>query len=169
MRAAFDAVEVSGGQLTIVVPETTPTTDPCALPDLAGYSGSDNRLYRIEVHDGGGLSQVRLKWSRDNGSELFAARLDTSQNLVFDPGTPLAAGDIVEVRSHVVDLGDDTLARVSAGGFVPPSARSGSSRSSPPSRSRARPTRSSSASSTRTTRSCPWRSTTATASSPTPC
>lgn len=119
LRAAFDAVEVSGGRLTIDVPEATPTSDPCALPDLAGYSGSDNRLYRIEVHRGGGLSQVRLKWSRDNGSELFAARLDTDENLVFDPGTPLAAGDIVEVLSHVVDLGDDVLATVSAGGFVP--------------------------------------------------
>ena len=112
MRAAFDAVEVSGGLLTIDVPDTTPTTDPCALPDLAGYSGSDNRLYRVEVHRGGGLSQVRLKWSRDNGSELFDARLDASQNLVFDPGTPLAAGDIVEVLSNVVDLGDDALAQV---------------------------------------------------------
>ena len=119
IRAAFDAVEASGGLLTIDVPDTTPTTDPCALPDLAGYSGSDNRLYRIEVHQGGGLSQVRLKWSRDNGSELFEARLDDSQNFVFDVGTPLAAGDIVEVLSNVVDLGDDALARVSAGGFVP--------------------------------------------------
>ncbi len=119
VRAAFESVDVSGGQLTIEVPEATPTTDPCALPDLAGYSGSDNRLYRIEVHRGGGLSQVQLKWSRDNGSELFPVRLDASENLVFDPGTPLAAGDIVEVLSHVVDLGDDVRATVSAGGFAP--------------------------------------------------
>ena len=119
IRAAFEAVEVSGGQLTVDVSDTTPTTDPCALPDLAGYSGSDNRLYRIEVHRGGGLSQVRLKWSRDNGSELFEASLDNSQNFVFDVGTPLAAGDIVEVLSSVVDLGDDVLGQVSAGGFVP--------------------------------------------------
>jgi hypothetical protein len=119
VRGAFDAVEVSGGQLTIDVPDTTPTTDPCALPDIAGYSGSDNRLYRVEVHRGGGLSQVQLKWSRDNGSEVFAARLDTSKNLVFDPGIALAAGDIVEVLSNVVDLGDDALADVNAGGFVP--------------------------------------------------
>ena len=62
---------------------------------------------------------MRLKWSRDNGSELFAATLDDSENLVFPPDTPLAAGDIVEVLSNVVDLGDDTLATVSAGGFVP--------------------------------------------------
>ncbi|HEY5880201.1 MAG TPA: DUF6519 domain-containing protein [Nakamurella sp.] len=120
IRAAFANVEVSGGRLNINVPESTPTTDPCALPDIAGYSGSDNRLYRVEVHRGGGLSQVRLKWSRDNGSELFAARLDgAGQNLVFDAGTALAAGDIVEVLSNVIDLGDDALAQVGATGFVP--------------------------------------------------
>lgn len=118
LGAAFASVVQSGGQLTIDVPDSTPSTDPCALPDPAGYSGADNRLYRVEVHDGGGLSQVRLKWSRDNGSELFAARRD-GQTLLFDAGTPLAAGDIVEVLSHVVDLGDEALAQVSAGGFVP--------------------------------------------------
>lgn len=120
IRAAFANVEVSGGRLTVNVSESTPTTDPCAPPDIAGYSGSDNRLYRVEVHRGGGLSQVRLKWSRDNGSELFAARLDgAGQNLVFDAGTALAAGDIVEVLSNVIDLGDDALAQVGATGFVP--------------------------------------------------
>jgi hypothetical protein len=118
-RAAFAQVEVSGGQVTIAVPEASPTTDPCALPDVAGYSGADNRLYRVEVHTGGALAALRLKWSRDNGSELFAARLNASRNLVFDAGTPLAAGDIVEVLDNVVDLGDDALAVVGAGGFTP--------------------------------------------------
>ena len=120
LREAFDSAHVSGGRLTIEVPETTPTTDPCALPELAGYSGSDNRLYRIEVHRGGGLSEVRLKWSRDNGSELFAAQLDGNDSFVFPASTAPAAGDIVEVLSHVVDLGDDAVGQVSAGGFTPP-------------------------------------------------
>lgn len=119
LRAAFDRVAVSGAELTISVPAATPVTDPCALPDPAGYRGADNRLYRLEAHTGGGLSQVRLKWSRDNASELFAALPDPAGRLVFEAGTPLAAGDIVEVLSNVVDLGDDVLARVSAGGFVP--------------------------------------------------
>lgn len=119
LRAAFSEVEVSGGEVTIDVPAVTPTTDPCALPDAAGYSGVDNRLYRVEVHEGGGLSEVRLKWSRDNGAELYAARLDVTDNLVFDAGTALADGDLVEVLSNVVDLGDDALAEVSAGGFQP--------------------------------------------------
>ena len=120
LREAFDSVQVSGGRLTIDVPETTQSSDPCALPELAGYSGSDNRLYRVEVHRGGGLSELRLKWSRDNGSELFAARLDSNDDLVFPASAAPAAGDIVEVLSHVVDLGDDALGQVSAGGFTPP-------------------------------------------------
>jgi hypothetical protein len=119
IRAAFGEVEKSGGRVTIDVPETTPTTDPCALPELAGYSGSDNRLYRLEVQRGGGLSDVRFKWSRDNGADLFAANLTTDGKLKFDAGTPLESGDIVEVLSNVVDLGDEALASVGAGGLVP--------------------------------------------------
>lgn len=119
VRAAFRSITASGGEVEIQAPEATPASDPCALPDVGGYSGSDNRLYRFEVHRGGSLSQVRFKWSRDNGSELFAAR-EQSGNLVLDAGTPLAAGDLVEVLTHVVDLGDDTLGEVGATTFDPP-------------------------------------------------
>jgi hypothetical protein len=119
IKDAFLRVEPSGAELTVTVASSTPVSDPCALPDVAGYSGADNRLYRIEVHHGGPLAQLRLKWSRDNGSELFAAQLDVSGNLVFPAGTPLVAGDIVEVLSNVVDLGDDELAHVDLGGLVP--------------------------------------------------
>ena len=121
MRRRFAALAPSGGELTIEVPQATPTADPCALPDVAGYSGADNRLYRIEVHQGGAPGVARLKWSRDNGSELFAARLSSAADrLVFDTGTPLADGDIVELLSHVVDLGDSALGRVDATVFVAP-------------------------------------------------
>lgn len=119
IRGAFDVVEESLGELTVEASQATPATSPCDLPDVAGYSGADNRLYRFEIHRGGGLGQVQIKWSRDNGSELFAAELDNG-NLLFDAGTPLAADDLVEVLSHVVDLGDDELANVAADWFVPP-------------------------------------------------
>ena len=119
IREAFTRVQPSEAELTIEVASSTPIADPCALPDVAGYSGADNRLYRIEVHRGGSLGQVRLKWSRDNGSELFAAQRDVTGNLVFPAGTPLVAGDLVEVLSNVVDLGDFSFARVEFGTFVP--------------------------------------------------
>jgi hypothetical protein len=116
---AFGSVEVSGGELEVSVPQGAPSTDPCALPQAEGYSGDDNRLYRIEVHRGGSLAQVQLKWSRDNGSELFAATLSVGRELVLDAATPLAAGDLVEVLSSVIDLGDDAHARVASGLFAP--------------------------------------------------
>ena len=42
------------------------------LPPLAGYRGIENRLYRIEIHNGGALGTARFKWSRDNGSIVSA-------------------------------------------------------------------------------------------------
>jgi hypothetical protein len=118
-HSAFDAVEESGGELFLTVPAGSTTPDPCALPSAEGYSGDDNRLYRIQVHSGGSLSQVLFSWSRDNASELFAATLSVSGELVLDAATALAAGDLVEVLSSVVDLGDDQQGSVSAAGFVP--------------------------------------------------
>jgi len=116
---AFDAVEVSGGELVLTVPAGAATSDPCALPESGGYSGDDNRLYRIEVHDGGSLAQVRFKWSRDNGSDLVAATVSATGDLILAATTTLAAGDIVEVLSSVVDLGDDVGATVAPGVFMP--------------------------------------------------
>ncbi len=164
VREAFTRFAPSDAELTIAVASSTPVSDPCALPDVAGYSGADNRLYRIEVHHGGFLGELRLKWSRDNGSELFVAQLDTG-NLVFPAGTPLAAGDLVEVLSSVVDLGDDEFAMVSLNGFVPPRRAVGQLAQLAGSTWRPRRTRSPSGSSIRTTPACRWRSTTATASS----
>ena len=48
--------------------------DPCILPPASGYRGLENRLYRIEIHNGGALGTARFKWSRDNGSIVSAVR-----------------------------------------------------------------------------------------------
>lgn len=119
-RAAIGSTVESGGTLTVATAAGSVAADPCDLPDPGGYSGSDNRLYRIQVHRGGGLTSVRLTWSRDNGSELFPASLNAEEELVVDADSPLAGGDVVEVLDDVTDLGDEALAEVSAGGLVPP-------------------------------------------------
>jgi Family of unknown function (DUF6519) len=36
-----------------------------------GYLGTENRLYRVEIHDAGALGEATFKWSRHNGSVLF--------------------------------------------------------------------------------------------------
>ncbi len=62
----------STGRLTAHVPPTPPETDPCIPAPGGGYQGLENRLYRVEIHDGGGLGTATFKWSRDNGSVVFA-------------------------------------------------------------------------------------------------
>ncbi|NJN88102.1 MAG: hypothetical protein HC881_19660 [Leptolyngbyaceae cyanobacterium SL_7_1] len=47
--------------------------DPTSAIDRAGtYQGGDNRLYRVEIHQGGAIDQATFKWSRDNGSIVSA-------------------------------------------------------------------------------------------------
>jgi len=56
--------------------------DPCVIAAAARYRGCENQLYRIEVHAGGMPSTdaeegATFKWSRENGSVIFA---------IIDPG-----------------------------------------------------------------------------------
>ncbi len=106
--------------------------DPCDIPLQGGYRGLDNRLYRFEVHTGGDLGACLLKWSRNNGSELYRAsdvtlQGNTISELIFAADTPLKAGDLVEVLNEYIDLTDLSPAVVdSVGGtFTPAERRSG--------------------------------------------
>lgn len=58
----------SAGRLTTEAIAPPAPDDPCILPPQGGYRGLENRLYRVEIHDGGALGTARFKWSRDNGS-----------------------------------------------------------------------------------------------------
>ena len=58
----------SAGRLSSWADQPPAPADPCAVAPVGGYRGTENRLYRVEVHDGGGPGQATLKWSRDNGA-----------------------------------------------------------------------------------------------------
>ncbi|HWT13952.1 MAG TPA: DUF6519 domain-containing protein [Allosphingosinicella sp.] len=62
----------SAGRLTTRAVAPPAPTDPCILPQVAGYRGLENRLYRVEIHEGGPLGVARFKWSRDNASLVAA-------------------------------------------------------------------------------------------------
>jgi hypothetical protein len=47
-------------------------SDPCRFEPQGGYRRLENRLYRVEVHDGGPRADATFKWSRDNGSLAFS-------------------------------------------------------------------------------------------------
>jgi hypothetical protein len=59
----------SGLLITGVVPSSS--SGPCALTPATGYSGLENQLYRIEIHQGGSTTSTppaTFKWSREDAS-----------------------------------------------------------------------------------------------------
>ena len=56
------------------------------LPPEARYRSEENRLYRVEIHNGGQAgSGATFKWSRDNGSVTFPVdtmALDTESKII---------------------------------------------------------------------------------------
>ena len=57
----------SAGRLTTDT-ATFGSTNPCLIPPSGGYTGLENQLYRIEIHQGGAPGTATFKWSRDNAS-----------------------------------------------------------------------------------------------------
>ena len=92
-------IQPSAGRLTTAAVGAPKSTDPCIVNPAGGYRGTENRLYRVEVHDGGPLGTATFKWSRDNGSvatsitalnagrdELTVTRTARDSVLRFSPG-----------------------------------------------------------------------------------
>ncbi|MFF8395691.1 DUF6519 domain-containing protein [Streptomyces sp. NPDC016172] len=75
--------------------------DPCLVKPDARYRGPENQLYRVEVHAGGETKDATFKWSRENGSVVFAVdELDGTwvqlASLGHDAKLDLDVGDHVE-------------------------------------------------------------------------
>jgi hypothetical protein len=75
--------------------------DPCLVKPDARYRGPENQLYRVEVHEGGEAKDATFKWSRENGSVVFAVdELDGTwvqlASLGHDDKLDLDVGDHVE-------------------------------------------------------------------------
>ena len=94
--------------------------DPCVIAADARYRGCENQLYRVEIHQGGPAGTASFKWSRENGSVVFAvtrsdlgaAADDGSAQLTVtlarlgrDTRLGLAANDWVELVDDRYTLG----------------------------------------------------------------
>ncbi|MEZ4293408.1 MAG: DUF6519 domain-containing protein [Polyangiaceae bacterium] len=112
--AAFEAVNGGTGKLKLTTKVTPDNLDPCAIPEADGYTGADNRFYRFEVHEGGDLGDVRIKWSKNNGSDAFAVASISpdGKSLILAPGAEVKDGDLIELVDETDDLGDVALATV---------------------------------------------------------
>jgi len=93
----------------------TETTDPCVISPDASYRGLDNRLFRVEIHEPGGLLNGKLagdpkfKFSRDNGAEVYPIRTIEGTTVLLeslgrDQRTALRVNDWVEVVDDEVLL-----------------------------------------------------------------
>lgn len=103
---------LSEGTLTTLQPIDTQPEDLCRLPDPANFTGRENHLYRVEIHDGGAVGVARFTWSRDNAAfavGIKAASADgrtlTLMSLGRDQATALRQGDLVEICDDASELG----------------------------------------------------------------
>jgi hypothetical protein len=72
----------SAARLTIHLDPESQPDDPCLVATTGGYTGLENQLYRIEIHDSGTLGSATFKWSRDNASVVTPVEEFVSDTLV---------------------------------------------------------------------------------------
>ncbi|HEX4960386.1 MAG TPA: DUF6519 domain-containing protein [Thermoanaerobaculia bacterium] len=83
---------------------------PPALAARSAGAPADNELFRVEVHQGGGLGAATFKWSRDNGVAVAVVAAVAGNDLTLaSPPSPgpqklFAAGQWVEVTSRAAGL-----------------------------------------------------------------
>jgi len=75
-------------------------------PEL-DYTGLNNSLYRIEIHNAGHAETATFKWSRNNGADVVAITGFPKPNAVIVPDDRLlCCGDVVELCDDVSELAD---------------------------------------------------------------
>ncbi|HEY0555605.1 MAG TPA: DUF6519 domain-containing protein [Thermoanaerobaculia bacterium] len=91
-------------------PGGDPVPPPVTLAARSAGTPLDNQLFRVEIHQGGGLGQATFKWSRDNGVAVAAITTIAGNDLTLaSPPSPapeklFAAGQWVEVTSRAAGL-----------------------------------------------------------------
>jgi parallel beta-helix repeat protein len=106
----MDIITPSGGRLSWEAVGTQEPDDPCRIPPSAGYRALENRLYRVEIHDGGDPGPATFKWSRYNGTvaSRVTAIPELDQLIVDSTGRDdvlrFNAGDRVEVTDDHLEL-----------------------------------------------------------------
>lgn len=105
-----DIIRPSDGRLSTDAVGVVTPDDPCLIPPTGGYRGLENRLYRVEIHDGGEAGTATFKWSRDNSSiatsvtaitaldKLTVARIGRDNTLRF------GVGDWVEITDDFLEF-----------------------------------------------------------------
>jgi nitrous oxidase accessory protein NosD len=107
----------SAGRLTTWTREVPGEPNPCLVPPGGGYKGSENQLYRVEVHNPGALGDASFKWSRDNASvQASIVRVPDETHLVLDS---LGRDEVLRFKAgNWIEIIDDWMELVSGNGFM---------------------------------------------------
>lgn len=116
----------SGARLTTDRQLNPAPPDPCTAPPTAGYTGLENQLYRVEIHDDGSVGAATFKWSRDNAS-VAARVLGITGNTTLNVDTVgkdgllrFSDGDWIEITDDHRELAGlpGIVRRIKSGGGV---------------------------------------------------
>lgn len=109
-----DIIAPSTGRLTTgYTPATSTTPGPCVIEPAGGYTGLENRLYRVEVRKSGGYGTAEFVWSRDNASlnadvsevKTIAGRTEiTVSRLGWDQVVKLKKDDWIELLDDDIEF-----------------------------------------------------------------
>jgi hypothetical protein len=88
-------------------------TEPCLIEPQSRYRGTENQLYRVEIHDGGIVldndDAPTFKWSRENGSIVFPIK---------GPSSISIGGKNTSIELELLHLGRDGRLGLSTGDWV---------------------------------------------------
>ena len=108
-----EAIASPDGQLSARARPPEVSDDPCIVPPGARYTGLDNRLYRVEIRQGGEPGEATFIWDDVNGSDAFPIEefvdgQPTVRIRVGSAGQPgirsLNSADMVEVTDDRLEL-----------------------------------------------------------------
>lgn len=106
-----DLIAPSTGRLSTGTFDIAAVPDPCELPPSGGYTGLENQLYRVEIHDAGAPGgTATFKWSRDNASvaSRVATRVSATEleldSLGRDEVLRIKVGDWVEITNDAREM-----------------------------------------------------------------
>lgn len=97
------------GALAARVDKPAEPDSPCLVAPEARFRGTENQLYRVEIHKGG--ARPTFVWSRENGSEIYAVD-NVSGNTITLRGIGLDDRSSLE-PDDMVELVDDTYTLLS--------------------------------------------------------
>lgn len=105
-----------------VITDVIESSDLCVAPPISGFRGTENQLYRVEIHTPGDAGQATFKWSRDNGAiAATISEIKDNESVIIDRPAQdelhsFISGNWIEVTDDLHELNGTlgTLARVKA-------------------------------------------------------